>query len=124
MQPVSEDSATENASTIDGTQKTQPQQPTADLAQLKKRARRTVLAYGGLRLALFVVLTIVIQAISIAIDAPLYIPITAALALFVAWPLSMLIFTKQRLQATAALAELSAQRKAEKEWMRQELQQR
>lgn len=122
--PEAKTSATENTSHSDGTQNPDVQQQKPDTPTLKKQARRAVLAYGGLRLLLFVVLTIVIQALSIAIGAPLYIPITAALALFVAWPLSMLIFTKQRLRATAALAELNAHRKAEKAWMREELEQR
>lgn len=108
----------------DGTQTLHSGQEDQDIASLKKQARRAVWSYAGLRMLLFIGLTIIIQAISIAIDAPLFIPLTAALALFVAWPLSMLIFTKQRIRATTALAALSEQRKAEKAWMRKELEQR
>ncbi|MDO4927915.1 MAG: DUF4229 domain-containing protein [Corynebacterium sp.] len=113
-----------SATSIDGTQTLRSGQEDQDIASLKKQARRAVWSYAGLRMLLFIVLTIVIQAISIAIGAPLLIPLTAALALFVAWPLSMLIFTKQRIRATTALAALSEQRKAEKAWMREELEQR
>ena len=43
------------------------------------------------------------------------------LALFVALPLSMLVFTKWRVEATESLAEYSRQRKERKEWIQREL---
>mgnify|MGYP002651722536 CR=1 FL=1 len=46
----------------------------------------------------------------------------ALLALFVALPLSMLIFKKWRIEATQTLAEYSAQRKAHKRWVQAELE--
>ena len=48
--------------------------------------------------------------------------IAALLALFVALPLSMLIFKKWRIEATQMLAEYSAQRKAHKRWVQAELE--
>ena len=48
--------------------------------------------------------------------------IAALLALFVALPLSMLIFKKWRIEATQTLAEYSAQRKAHKRWVQAELE--
>ena len=48
--------------------------------------------------------------------------VAALLALFVALPLSMLIFKKWRIEATQTLAEYSAQRKAHKRWVQAELE--
>ena len=45
----------------------------------------------------------------------------ARIALFVALPLSMLVFTKWRVEATESLAEYSRQRKERKEWIQREL---
>ena len=46
---------------------------------------------------------------------------SALLALIVAFPLSMLVFKRQRLEANAAVAELKRQRDARKEWIQSEL---
>ena len=58
------------------------------------------------------------------IDAPVPLIMSALLALIVAFPLSMLIFTKQRVAATEALAQWKAQRTAHKQWIEDELAQR
>lgn len=90
----------------------------------RKRANRAALVYGGLRLGLFVVLTVVIQALAMLIDAPVPLVISALLALIVAFPLSMLIFPKQRTEATEAMAAWGQQRRARKDWVNQELSER
>lgn len=87
----------------------------------RKRANKAALVYGGLRLGLFVVLTVVIQVLALLIDAPVPMVMSALLALIVAFPLSMLIFPKQRVEATEALAAWSEQRRARKQWVSQEL---
>ena len=46
---------------------------------------------------------------------------SALLALIVAFPLSMLVFTKQRVEATEAMAVWNSQRKARKQWVSDEL---
>lgn len=91
---------------------------------VRSRANKAVAIYGLLRLGLFIALTIVIQVLALLLGAPVPIVISALLALIVAFPLSMLMFRKQRVEATNAVAEWSAQRKAKKEWVRQELAER
>lgn len=97
-----------------------PVTPAMDPAA-RKRANKAALVYGGLRLGLFVVLTVVIQVLALLIDAPVPLVMSALLALIVAFPLSMLIFPKQRVEATEALAAWSEQRRARKQWVSQEL---
>lgn len=98
----------------------EPVEPTVD-PELKKKSRNAVIKYGLARLVLFIILTAVIQAVAMAIDAPIPLPFSAFLALFVALPLSMLIFTNWRMEATQSLAELSRQRRYHKEWVQREL---
>ena len=90
-------------------------------AGVRKRANRAAMIYGGLRLALFIVLTVVIQGIAMLIDAPIPLVMSALLALIVAFPLSMLIFSKQRVAATEAMATWNEQRRARKQWVSDEL---
>ncbi|WP_082868777.1 DUF4229 domain-containing protein [Corynebacterium crudilactis] len=97
-----------------------PQAPELNL-ELQKAARKNVLIYGLARLALFVVLTLVIHGLAQLINAPVPVVMSAMLALIVAFPLSMLVFNKQRVNATWAVAQWDAQRKAHKEWVRSEL---
>ena len=89
--------------------------------QAKSRANRAVAVYGVLRLVLFIALTVVIQLFAVLIDAPVPVIMSALLALIVAFPLSMLVFKRQRLEANAAVAELKRQRDARKEWIQSEL---
>lgn len=96
------------------------QQPVLD-PNARKRANRAALIYGGLRLALFVVLTVVIQALALLIDAPVPLVMSALLALIVAFPLSMLVFPRQRVEATEAMAAWNEQRRARKQWVNEEL---
>lgn len=95
-------------------------EPTPDPA-LRAKSRKAVLKYGLARVLLFIVLTAVIQAIAMAIDAPVPLIFSALLALFVALPLSMLIFTGWRVEATESLAEYSRQRAEHKAWVQREL---
>ena len=90
-------------------------------ADVRKRANRAALTYGALRLLLFIVLTAVIQTIAVLIDAPIPLVMSALLALIVAFPLSMLIFSKQRIAATEAMATWNEQRRARKQWVSDEL---
>src|SRR5699024_1230833 len=89
--------------------------------ELRKKSRRAVVKYGLARLALFVVLTIVIQTVAVVNDAPIPLVFTALLALFVALPLSMLIFSQWRMEATQSIGEYSQQRKEHKAWEQREL---
>lgn len=90
----------------------------------RKRARNAAIKYGVARFALFIVLTVVIQVASVLIGAPIPLVMSALLALILALPLSMLIFTKMRVEATEAVAAWSAQRQAHKQWVRHELENR
>lgn len=89
--------------------------------ELRRASRKAMLKYGLARLGLFVVLMVVIQGLAMLIDAPVPLIFSALLALFLALPLSMLIFTTWRRQATDSLAEYSRQRKAHKAWVQREL---
>lgn len=98
-------------------------QPELD-PQVRKRANRAALKYGLARLGLFVVLTVIIQVAATLIDAPVPLVMSALLALILAFPLSMLMFSKMRGEATQAVAAWSEQRRARKEWVRSELESR
>ncbi|GAA0211082.1 DUF4229 domain-containing protein [Corynebacterium riegelii] len=98
-------------------------QPTID-PNARARANKAAAIYGLYRLLLFLALTVVIQGVAMLIGAPVPLIISALLALIVAFPLSMLVFTKQRVEATEALAQFKAQRQARKEWIEGELAQR
>lgn len=89
--------------------------------ELRKQANVALLKYGAARLLLFIVLTVVIQLLAVLIGAPVPLVMSALLALIVAFPLSMLVFKKLRLEATRSVGAWSARRKARKEWVRQEL---
>ena len=85
---------------------------------------RPAAVYGLYRLLLFVVLTVVIQGLALLIGAPVPLVMSALLALLVAFPLSMLVFTEQRVAATEALATWKQQRAARKDWIQSELAER
>lgn len=89
--------------------------------QARSRARKAVGVYGFDRLLLFIALTVVIQALAMLIGAPVPVIMSALLALIVAFPLSMLVFKRHRLEANAAVAELKRQRAARKDWIQSEL---
>ena len=112
-------SQTEN--TINTSQNPEPPQP--DPA-LKRGSRVALWKYGAARVVLFIVLTAVIQLLAMAVLGTFPLLVSALLALFVALPLSMLIFSKQRVEATEALAQFKAQRQARKDWIEGERAQR
>lgn len=87
----------------------------------KSRANKAVALYGLYRLLLFIGLAVLIQAFAMLIGAPVPVIMSALLALIVAFPLSMLVFKRSRLEANAAVAELQRQRTERKEWVRREL---
>lgn len=92
--------------------------------EAKSRARKAVAVYGLGRLLLFIGLTVVIQLLAVLIGAPVPLIMSALLALLVAFPLSMLVFKRRRLEANAAVAELGRQRAARKDWIQSELAER
>ena len=80
--------------------------------------------YGLDRLLLFIGLTVVIQLLAVLIGAPVPLIMSALLALLVAFPLSMLVFKRRRLEANEAVAQLGRQRAARKDWIQSELAER
>lgn len=80
--------------------------------------------YGLDRLLLFIALTVVIQLAAVLIGAPVPVIMSALLALIVAFPLSMLLFKRHRIEANEAVAELKRQRQARKDWIQSELAER
>lgn len=94
------------------------------MANEKQQAWKAVTLYGLARLALFILLTVVIQSLAMLTDIQVPLLISATLALFVAMPLSMFVFKGLRTKATSAVAEWDAERKRRKEWVREELSKR
>jgi len=92
--------------------------------EAKSRANKAVAIYGLDRLLLFIALTVVIQLAAVLIGAPVPVIMSALLALIVAFPLSMLLFKRHRLEANEAVAELKRQRAARKDWIQAELAER
>lgn len=92
--------------------------------EAKSRANKAVAIYGLDRLLLFIALTVVIQLLAVLIGAPVPLIMSALLALIVAFPLSMLLFKRHRLEANEAVAELKRQRQARKDWIQSELAER
>lgn len=90
----------------------------------RSRANKAAAVYGLYRLLLFLGLTIVIQLLAVLVGAPVPLIMSALLALIVAFPLSMLVFKKQRVEATMALAQFKQQRQARKDWIQAELAER
>ncbi|AIJ32753.1 MULTISPECIES: DUF4229 domain-containing protein [Corynebacterium] len=90
----------------------------------RSRANKAAAVYGLCRLGLFIALTVVIQGAALLIGAPVPLIMSALLALIVAFPLSMLVFKRQRIEATEAVAQWREQRKARKEWIASELAER
>lgn len=113
-------------------QSEQPQNATsatanpADRPKLGGRAIKDILLYGVFRLLLFIVLTFIIHSVVILLGMAEYFPllISMVLALLVALPLSMLIFKKQRVRATTALADWDSGRREHKQQMRRQLEDR
>ena len=99
------------------------QAPELDSAA-RSRANKAAAVYGLCRLGLFIALTVVIQGAALLIGAPVPLIMSALLALIVAFPLSMLVFKRQRIEATEAVAQWREQRKARKEWIASELAER
>mgnify|MGYP002654001851 FL=1 len=92
--------------------------------EAKSRANKAVAIYGLDRLLLFIGLTVVIQLLAVLIGAPVPVIMSALLALIVAFPLSMLLFKRHRIEANEAVAELKHQRQARKDWIQSELAER
>ena len=98
-------------------------QPTVDTS-LRNRAWRDIILYGLARLLLFIVLMVVIHGFVVLIHAPVPLMISALLALLIAFPLSMFVFKKLRLKVMGEIGEWDAQRKARKQWIKDELEAR
>lgn len=94
--------------------------------KLSSSTKKDVALYGLARLLLFVVLTAVIHGIVLAMGMAHSFPLlmSALLALILALPLSMLLFRKLRLRVNGEIARWDADRRAHKEQMRRQLQER
>ncbi|MDO4929446.1 MAG: DUF4229 domain-containing protein [Corynebacterium sp.] len=91
---------------------------------LRRKAIRDVILYGLARIFLFVLLTIVISFIAGVADAPLPLIMSALFALLIAFPLSMFVFKGLRVRATEGIAQWGEQRRARREWIKKELEER
>jgi hypothetical protein len=94
--------------------------------KLGGKAWRDIFLYGLARLVLFLVLTVVIQLIAVALGMGQSFPLlmSALLALIIAFPLSMFLFKKLRLRVNQEIAVWDAGRQRHKEQMRRQLEDR
>jgi hypothetical protein len=83
-----------------------------------------ILLYGLARLLLFLVLTVVIAYGAYLVGAPMPLMISALLALIVALPLSMFLFKGLRRRVTTEMASWNEQRRAHKEYIKNQLEDR
>lgn len=88
------------------------------------RPWKDILLYGLARLLLFVVLTVVIAYGAYLVGAPMPLMISALLALIVALPLSMFIFKGLRQRVTTEMAVWNEERRAHKEYIKSQLEDR
>ena len=86
------------------------------------RPWKDIVLYGLARVVLFLVLTVVIAYGAYVVGAPLPVMISALLALIVALPLSMFLFKGLRLRVTAEMAAWDDQRRAHREYIKNELE--
>ena len=100
--------------------------PPGQKPKLGSKAWRDVLLYGFLRLLLFLVLTFVIHSIVILLGMANFFPLlmSALLALIIAFPLSMFLFKGLRLRVNEQIARRDAGRRAHKEQMAAQLEDR
>ncbi|APT83961.1 DUF4229 domain-containing protein [Corynebacterium aquilae] len=96
-------------------------EPTLD-PQLRAQVRKDFLLYGLARLGLFLLLTVVIALLALAIGAHVPLVMSALLALLIAFPLSMFVFKNLRARVTREVAEWDAQRKTHKQWVKTQLE--
>jgi hypothetical protein len=94
--------------------------------KLSGKAWRDIFLYGLARVVLFLVLTVLIQSIAVVIGIGQSFPLlmSALLALIVAFPLSMFLFKGLRLRVNEQIAVRDAGRRAHKEQMRAQLEDR
>ncbi|MGO3362110.1 MAG: DUF4229 domain-containing protein [Corynebacterium sp.] len=94
--------------------------------KLSGKAWRDIALYGLARVLVFLVLTVVIQSIAILMGMGQSFPLlmSALLALIIAFPLSMFMFSKLRLRVNEQIAVRDAGRRAHKEQMRAQLEDR
>lgn len=105
------------------TQVPQPQE-TPDksaVTSTRNRAMRDVFMYGLARVLLFAVILAALIGVVILVHVHIPVALLAVLALIIALPASMLLFTGMRTGANQAVAEWDANRKAHKEYVRREL---
>jgi small-conductance mechanosensitive channel len=122
------DSANDSASDSVNDNASDSVNETADLApgKLGGRGWRDIFLYGLARLVLFIVLTVVIQLIAVLLGMGQSFPlaISALLALIIAFPLSRFVFKDLRLRVNEHLAVRDAGRRAHKDQMRAQLEER
>lgn len=94
--------------------------------KLPPGAWKDIALYGLARVVVFVLLTVVIQTVAILMGMGQSFPVlmSALLALIVALPLSMLLFRNLRLRVNDQIAVRDAGRRAHKERMRAQLEER
>lgn len=100
--------------------------PSMARPSLPRGAVRDILVYGALRLGLFLLLTFVIHSVVILLSMADFFPLlmSALLALILALPLSMFLFRKLRVRVASQIAHWDAERRAHKEQLRAQLEER
>ncbi|WP_448851647.1 DUF4229 domain-containing protein [Corynebacterium sp. 335C] len=88
------------------------------------RAVKDVALYGLARLALFAVILLVLVGVVVLLHVRVPMAVLAVLALIIALPASMLLFTTLRVRANEGVAAWDANRRAHRDYVRRELAER
>ncbi|MDO4609927.1 DUF4229 domain-containing protein [Corynebacterium sp.] len=96
----------------------------SDVSSSRGRAAKDVAIYGLARLALFVVILLVLVGVVVLLHVHMPMAILAVLALIIALPASMLLFTPLRVRANEGVAEWDANRRAHRDYVRGRLAER
>lgn len=98
--------------------------PAVDKNAGRGQAMKGLFWYGLARLLLFFVIFFVLLGIIYVVGVKIPAAITAVFALIIAMPLSVFVFPKLRMQANESVAVWSANRRAHKDYIAQQLKDR
>ena len=119
---TSSNDTSSNDTSVNNTSSSEDLAPT----KLSGKAWRDIFLYGLARVVLFLVLTVLIQSVAILLGMGQSFPLlmSALLALIIAFPLSMFLFKGLRLRVNEQIAIRDAGRRAHKEQMAAQLEDR
>nr|WP_120490967.1 DUF4229 domain-containing protein [Corynebacterium lactis] len=114
--------ADQQADSVDNNQGGAAQAPAKDAGRGK--ALKGLFWYGLARLVLFLVIFFALLAVTYFVGVQIPAAITAVFALIIAMPLSVFVFPKLRVEANESVAVWSANRRAHKAYIAQQIKDR